>query len=177
MLRTAGCNLVLALAGAPVRAESLRVAPLQLAASIRISDSLQTGTSHFYAEIKRLRQVVELTEGERRGHLHFALLVGMAADRAERRTRGALAILGPGARHESRECGGGVGPHEPVPRRGLQALLGGIEVVEQPVELRLARRDVVAGRGALSPRLDLLSADRQGSHAERRQRSDLDVAP
>jgi hypothetical protein len=65
MLRTVGCNLVLALAGAPVRAERLRVSPLQLAASIRISDSLQTGTSHFYAEIKRLRQVVELTEGER----------------------------------------------------------------------------------------------------------------
>ncbi len=65
MLRTVGCNLVLALAGAPVRATRLRVSPLQLAASIRISDSLQTGTSHFYAEIKRLRQVVELTEGER----------------------------------------------------------------------------------------------------------------
>jgi hypothetical protein len=65
MLRTVGCNLVLALAGAPVRADSLRVSPLQLAASIRISDSLQTGTSHFYAEIKRLRQVVELADGER----------------------------------------------------------------------------------------------------------------
>ena len=65
MLRTVGCNLVLALAGAPVRAARLRVSPLQLAASIRISDSLQTGTSHFYAEIKRLRQVVELTDGDR----------------------------------------------------------------------------------------------------------------
>ena len=65
MLRTVGCNRVLALAGAPVRAASLRASPLQLAASIRISDSLQTGTSHFYAEIKRLRQVVELTGGER----------------------------------------------------------------------------------------------------------------
>ena len=65
MLRTVGCNLVLALAGAPVRAASLRVSPLQLGASIRISDSLQTGTSHFYAEIKRLRQVVELTDDER----------------------------------------------------------------------------------------------------------------
>jgi len=65
MLRTVGCNLVLALAGAPVRAARLRASPLQLAASIRISDSLQTGTSHFYAEIKRLRQVVELTNGER----------------------------------------------------------------------------------------------------------------
>ncbi len=64
-LRTAGCNVILALAGAPVRAEQLRLSPLAIAASIRISDSLLEGTSHFYAEIKRLRQVVELCEGDR----------------------------------------------------------------------------------------------------------------
>ena len=63
MLRTVGCAAVLALAGGPVRATRLRLSPLQVGASIRISDSLRQGTSHFMAEIKRLRQIVDLTEG------------------------------------------------------------------------------------------------------------------
>jgi DNA mismatch repair ATPase MutS len=63
MLRTVGCNTLLALAGAPVRARRLRVSPLRIAASIRIVDSLQDGQSHFMAEITRLRQVVEISRG------------------------------------------------------------------------------------------------------------------
>jgi len=63
LLRTLGVNTVLALAGAPVRARSLRLSPLQVGASIRVQDSLQAGASRFYAEITRLRQIVELTEG------------------------------------------------------------------------------------------------------------------
>ena len=65
LLRSVGINVVLALAGAPVRAESLRLSPLQVGAAIRIQDSLQAGASRFYAEITRLRQIVGLTEGER----------------------------------------------------------------------------------------------------------------
>jgi MutS-like protein len=64
LLRTVGVNVVLALAGAPVRAASLRLSPLQVGASIRIQDSLQAGASRFYAEITRLRQIVELTNGQ-----------------------------------------------------------------------------------------------------------------
>ncbi len=63
-LRALGCNVVLALAGAPVRAESLHLSPLTIAAAIRVNDSLMEGISHFYAEIKRLRQVVELCDGD-----------------------------------------------------------------------------------------------------------------
>jgi hypothetical protein len=63
LLRTIGINAVLALAGAPVRARRLRLAPLAIGASIRIQDSLQDGTSHFYAEITRLRQLMDLTKG------------------------------------------------------------------------------------------------------------------
>lgn len=62
-LRTVGCNTVLALAGAPVCAEQLRLSPLRIAASIRIVDSLAEGQSHFMAEILRLRQVVEISRG------------------------------------------------------------------------------------------------------------------
>ena len=60
LLRTVGINAVLALAGAPVRAASLRLAPLAVGASIRVQDSLQDGESRFYAEIKRIRQVMDL---------------------------------------------------------------------------------------------------------------------
>ena len=60
LLRTVGINTVMALAGAPVRARSLRVSRLAVGASIRIQDSLQDGTSHFYAEITRLRQLLDV---------------------------------------------------------------------------------------------------------------------
>jgi len=62
LLRTTGVNTVLALAGAPVRAESLTVSALQLGASIRINDSLQAGASRFYAEITRLRDILALAD-------------------------------------------------------------------------------------------------------------------
>jgi MutS-like protein len=60
LLRSVGTNAVLAFAGAPVRARSLRLSPLSLGASIRTLDSLQEGTSRFYAEITRLRQLMEI---------------------------------------------------------------------------------------------------------------------
>jgi DNA mismatch repair ATPase MutS len=62
-LRTAGINAVLAMAGAPVRAKSLRMTPVQLGSSIRRVDSLQENRSSFYTEILRIRDVFELTEG------------------------------------------------------------------------------------------------------------------
>lgn len=62
LLRSVGTNLVLAWAGAPVRAEALRVSPLALGASLRVHDSLQQGASRFYAEITRLRQVMDLAQ-------------------------------------------------------------------------------------------------------------------
>lgn len=65
MLRTIGINAVLAFAGAPVRARRFRLSSLTIGASIHILDSLQGGASRFYAEITRLKQIVELTRGER----------------------------------------------------------------------------------------------------------------
>jgi hypothetical protein len=59
LLRTVGINVVLAMAGAPVRAQRLEMTALQVGASIRVNDSLQEGSSRFYAEITRLRQLFE----------------------------------------------------------------------------------------------------------------------
>jgi hypothetical protein len=63
LLRTLGVNAVLAQAGAPVRAKRLMLSPLAVGASIRIIDSLQGGISRFYAEILRIRQILDLTGG------------------------------------------------------------------------------------------------------------------
>jgi hypothetical protein len=71
MLRTVGINAVLALAGAPVRAASLRLTPLAIGATLRVQDSLQEGRSRFYAEITRIRQ---LSDVAKRGEPLFFLL-------------------------------------------------------------------------------------------------------
>lgn len=63
LLRTVGINAVLALAGGPVRARRLLISPLAIGASIRVVDSIHTGTSRFYAEITRLRKLVALADG------------------------------------------------------------------------------------------------------------------
>jgi DNA mismatch repair ATPase MutS len=63
LLRSIGINAVLAMAGAPVRAQRLRMSPLHVGASIRVNDSLQEGSSRFYAEITRLRKLFDLAGG------------------------------------------------------------------------------------------------------------------
>jgi hypothetical protein len=67
LLRAIGMNVVLAMAGAPVRARRLLLAPLQVGASIRVNDSLREGSSRFYAEIKRLRQIFDLAGSDLAG--------------------------------------------------------------------------------------------------------------
>jgi hypothetical protein len=63
LLRSVGVAAVLTQLGAPVRARRLELSALRLGASIRTLDSLQEGTSRFYAEITRLRQLVDLATG------------------------------------------------------------------------------------------------------------------
>jgi DNA mismatch repair ATPase MutS len=63
LLRTVGVNAVLALAGAPVRATSLRLSPLAIGATLRIEDSLREGRSRFFAEITRIRGLADLAAG------------------------------------------------------------------------------------------------------------------
>jgi hypothetical protein len=63
LLRTIGINTVLAMAGAPVRAVRLQLSPLAIGASIRVNDSLQGGSSRFYAEITRLRKIADEAAG------------------------------------------------------------------------------------------------------------------
>jgi len=64
-LRTVGVNYLLACIGAPVFASSLTVYPAQLVTSLRTSDSLVSNESYFFAELKRLKMIIDrLKEGE-----------------------------------------------------------------------------------------------------------------
>jgi hypothetical protein len=61
-LRTVGINLILAYAGGPVDALSLRTVPFRVVTCIRISDSVTDGISYFYAEVKCLKKLLEELE-------------------------------------------------------------------------------------------------------------------
>jgi hypothetical protein len=63
-IKTIGVNLALAYAGGPVDAESLRMSAFRLFACIRINDSVTDGVSTFYAEVKRLKQLLDAVRAE-----------------------------------------------------------------------------------------------------------------
>ncbi|HEV7782144.1 MAG TPA: hypothetical protein VGO58_12810 [Chitinophagaceae bacterium] len=58
-LRSIGVNLVLAMTGAPVCASAFRVSHMKVMSSMRVSDNLEESTSTFYAELKKLKEVIE----------------------------------------------------------------------------------------------------------------------
>lgn len=59
-LRTIGVNYLLACIGAPVCCERLKLYPNQLITSLRTSDSLSDNESYFFAELKRLKRIIDL---------------------------------------------------------------------------------------------------------------------
>ena len=61
-LRTVGLNIVLALSGAPVCAKKLQLPLLQVYTSMRTQDALHENTSSFFAELKRLKFIIEAVE-------------------------------------------------------------------------------------------------------------------
>jgi DNA mismatch repair ATPase MutS len=91
LLRTLGVNVVLALAGAPVRARRLVLSPLAVGATLRIQDSLLGGRSRFYAEIARLKQLADAARGP--VPLLFLLDEVLAGTNSHDRRVGAEAVL------------------------------------------------------------------------------------
>lgn len=63
LLRALGLNAVLALAGGPVFAQAFRLTPLQVLTAMRVRDSLEQGVSYFYAEVRRLKKVLDAAAG------------------------------------------------------------------------------------------------------------------
>jgi DNA mismatch repair ATPase MutS len=66
LLRTAGINLVLAYAGAPVCAKSFGASIMKIYTCMRIKDNLEESISSFYAELLRIKRIIsEADSGER----------------------------------------------------------------------------------------------------------------
>ena len=90
-LRTVGINMVLALMGAPVCARKLTLAPVQVYTAMRTADNLAENTSSFYAELKRLRILLNMTEqGEPVFYLLDEILKGT---NSRDRHAGAMALI------------------------------------------------------------------------------------
>jgi DNA mismatch repair ATPase MutS len=58
-LRTVGVNMILAMAGAVTCAKKMVISPIELHTSVRTSDSVQKNESYFYAELKRLKSIID----------------------------------------------------------------------------------------------------------------------
>ena len=63
-LRTMGVNLCLAYTGGPVDAACLKTVLFRLFTVIQVSDSLSNGISYFYAEVRRLKALLDALEAE-----------------------------------------------------------------------------------------------------------------
>lgn len=61
-LRTVGLSLLCGMIGLPVQASSMEFSIVNILSSMRIADSLQSDTSYFYAELKRLKQIMDEIE-------------------------------------------------------------------------------------------------------------------
>lgn len=92
LLRAIGVNAVLAGMGGPVRAMSFRMTPLDIGASIRVTDSLADGRSRFMAEVLRLKGVVDLATA-RGGAVLFLLDEILSGTNSHDRRIGAEAVL------------------------------------------------------------------------------------
>lgn len=92
-LRTLGTNLVLAQAGAVVCADFFACAPLRIFSSMRTQDSLEESTSSFYAELKRLKQLLELADNTSKTPVFYLLDEILKGTNSSDRHRGAEALI------------------------------------------------------------------------------------
>jgi hypothetical protein len=92
LMRSVGVAAVMAQAGAPVCAKRLVLSPLDVRTSIRVSDSLAAGVSHFYAELLALRRVVDDADAGR--PVLFLLDEILHGTNSRERQAGAKAVIG-----------------------------------------------------------------------------------
>jgi len=90
-LKTIGINMALGLAGAPVCARRCRLSPFKLYSSMKVNDSLDKRLSLFYAELQRLKMILDvIVEG---GRVFYLLDEVLKGTNALDRQAGALALL------------------------------------------------------------------------------------
>lgn len=93
LLRAIGVNVVLACAGAPVCARRMRFGPMRVATSMRVEDSLSRGVSHFYAELQRLKQIVDWARQPEGGAVLFLLDEILHGTNSRERVAGARGVV------------------------------------------------------------------------------------
>ena len=91
-LRTVGVNVSLALAGSVVCAEAFVCSRLRVYTSMRTQDSLEENTSSFYAELKRLKTLLEMSEQNNPPVLYFLDEILKGTNSADRHS-GAKALI------------------------------------------------------------------------------------
>jgi ABC-type multidrug transport system fused ATPase/permease subunit len=92
-LRTIGLNIVLAQIGAVVSAEKFACSPVRVFSSMRTQDSLEENTSSFYAELKRLRQLLEMADEANQAPVFYLLDEILKGTNSADRHRGAEALI------------------------------------------------------------------------------------
>lgn len=91
--RSLGVNMILAQMGAVCCVESLELSPLQLFTSMRTQDNLEENTSSFYAELKRLKQLVDMTKVPQERPIFYLLDEILKGTNSEDRNIGAESLI------------------------------------------------------------------------------------
>lgn len=92
-LRTLGVNLVLAGVGAPICSSDATIHPLKVLTSMRQIDSLTSGESYFFAEVKRLNKIMDMSDHETCFVLLDEILKGTNSDDKHSGTLGVIKKL------------------------------------------------------------------------------------
>jgi hypothetical protein len=94
LLRAIGANAVLALAGAPVPAKTMKLSALRIGASLAIGDSLAEGKSKFLAEVERLRDVLVMARENKTQGLFLIDEIFSGTNSADRRAAAEAVVRG-----------------------------------------------------------------------------------
>ncbi|UCE40887.1 MAG: hypothetical protein JSV17_15805 [Candidatus Aminicenantes bacterium] len=90
-LKTLGVNIVLAMAGGPVCAERFVLSPLKLYTSMKVTDSLDKKLSLFYAELQRLKMIMDAISGKE--PVFFLIDEMLKGTNESDRHKGAIALI------------------------------------------------------------------------------------
>ncbi|MBK5270628.1 MAG: DNA mismatch repair protein MutS, partial [Bacteroidia bacterium] len=90
-LRSIGVNMVFAMMGAPTCSSQLKVSPMKVISSMRVNDNLEENTSTFYAELKKLKEIIDAVNNKEKVFLLLDEIL-RGTNSADRHT-GSIALI------------------------------------------------------------------------------------